>query len=339
MLRFGKKSLLSTLTTIHRHHNVMPKLPLNPSTLCMMSSNSHNRSNQDLKRSKSDAPYASATNDNGYRELNERIRSVLSHPLGVALLCAFHDNAKIKGDLPSWLNHFGKHKDNKMYQDLLEESVTEWRKMKPPTIEKNLTELITDKINSKSNAVLASHQVKLTDKSKYPLGVMDILVGKPIVVGTAKEKTSSLVIEVGLDGLDWFKKFDQAIKYLKIMCQEEDFQEKISFQKPLLLAVVTLGKEGKGDDTNFQMGVFLCSRKISQSNTFDDNFRVSLLWQSRTKSLTEASKLFGRTLAIAELFGKDRDKFENGVEGYEYLSSNCCRIEDKVLKIRFAFYY
>ena len=39
----------------------------------------------------SDAPSQSSTNSNGFRELNKRIRSVFYDPIGLPLVCAFHE--------------------------------------------------------------------------------------------------------------------------------------------------------------------------------------------------------------------------------------------------------
>ena len=142
---------------------------------------------------------------------------------------------------------------------------------------------------------------------------------------------------MGLDNSVWFGKLDQCLIYLKWMCLEKNAIKKCGFQKPLLLAIATMDRVGDGDTTDFQLGVFLCSRKNSESNVSDDegsevsndDFRMSLLWQARTASLEVASKMFGRTLMIAQLFGAKRGEFEGIVEGYKYLSSNCCKIQCK----------
>jgi hypothetical protein len=102
------------------------------------------------------------------------------------------------------------------------------------------------------------------------------------------------------------------------------------FQKPLLLTVITIDRTS----LEFRIGVLLCFRRTYASNPSADDFRLSLLWQSKTKSLTEATELFGLTLAIALAFGEKRDeKFDD----FEYFSSNCCRIENHVRKIRLGW--
>eukprot|EP00977_Amphora_coffeiformis_P019744 scaffold7419_cov110-Amphora_coffeaeformis.AAC.3 len=62
---------------------------------CRLSTTSEGFSSSGSRKSRrsnsSDSPSASATNEHGRDELNRRLRSVLSHRLGIPLLYAFHE--------------------------------------------------------------------------------------------------------------------------------------------------------------------------------------------------------------------------------------------------------
>ena len=254
------------------------------------------------KSSNSDSPSQSANNIGGRIELDQHIKSVLSHPLGLALLLAFHDNVAIQdNDLPSWFNHFHDCKNNTTYDKVLAESVADWRNAKRSQMtEPKLTELMESKTKTTCKSALVQGQVKLLkDQSDdTSSGYMDM-----VVVGTKEDdNTPSLVIQVGLNKNNWFKKLYQGMKYLELLCLEVNAKNNRSFKKPQLLAIVTLDKDGKDDQVDFQIGVFLCWRKDFQSN----NFRMSLLWHFKTDSLEHASKLFGRTLVIAQKLVMER---------------------------------
>ena len=148
-----------------------------------------------------------------------------------------------------------------------------------------------------------------------------------------------MVIEVGLNKDQWLQKLDQGVKYLKRMCQEQD-AKCLRFEKPLLLAILTIDKKDS-ENHDFQMGVFLCSRKNNNNNlgTVDPFFRMSLLWQDKTSDQEEASGMFGRMLTVTANYQEWRrrpdshsweTKWLNNSNEYEYLSSNCCRIGESV---------
>ena len=274
------------------------------------------------KRSNTDSPSWLANNSDGRNELDQRIRSVLSQPLGLALLLAFHDNVAIHNDLPLWMNYFCDCQRNTTYDKVLAESVAKWRKMKISDMtEFELTELI-ETTTKEIGSVLVQGRVKLQqDQTKNNQVSMDM------EVETQNDNTPSLLIEVGLNNDDWFKKLHQGMKYLELMCLDVNATKNCTFKEPLLLAIVTMDKDDQEAQVDFQIGVFLCWRKDLETN----NFRMSLLWQYKTDSLEHASKLFGRTLVIAKNFGMCRDNFKTvDEEKYEYLSSNCCKVQWKV---------
>eukprot|EP00980_Cylindrotheca_fusiformis_P026109 scaffold15363_cov64-Cylindrotheca_fusiformis.AAC.1 len=94
------------------------------------------------------------------------------------------------------------------------------------------------------------------------------------------------------------------------------------FDKPLLLAVLTFDEsvcEG-GNTCDFRIGTFLCSRKITANE-----YQMSLLWHTKSNTVEDASNIFGRFLRVTADFQQWRDDGQS-VSGYEYFSSNCCRV-------------
>ena len=80
------------------------------------------------KSSTSDSPNSSATNYHGRYVFNARLRSVLSHHLGLPLLFALHGND------PNTLSHlartsqFAAEQFRELFDGVLKEAVTEWKK-------------------------------------------------------------------------------------------------------------------------------------------------------------------------------------------------------------------
>jgi hypothetical protein len=160
-----------------------------------------------------------------------------------------------------------------------------------------------------------------------PPGKIDVLVRR-----VAHDKSSStapvLLIEVGLQNEDWWKKVDQGIMYLQALTKvdgnDDEKEDKARFTKPMLFTVVTIDKKNR-ELMSARLGVFLCTQRNPESPS--DDFRVALLWRTETKDLQELSKAFGRMLRATCLLPKWKDTVR---ENYEYLGPNCCRIGDKV---------
>jgi hypothetical protein len=163
-----------------------------------------------------------------------------------------------------------------------------------------------------------------------PPGKIDVLVRR-----VAHDKSSStapvLLIEVGLQNEDWWKKVDQGITYVQALTKVDDGdddddekEDKARFTEPMLFTVVTIDKKNR-ELTSARLGVFLCTQRNPESPS--GNFRVALLWRTETKDLQELSKAFGRMLRATCLLPKWKD---TDCKNYEYLGPNCCRIGDKV---------
>ena len=176
---------------------------------------------------------------------------------------------------------------------------------------------------------------------------------------------------IGLNGADWWKKFDQGVAYVQIKYEKGQEQ---TFKAPLLLVIMTVEDDPQSkpcdEDLEVKLGVFLCTRKNDYEENEDDksedddngdgesedddnqdddndddeiedegnaderknNFRISLLWHSKTQKLNDGSKVLGCLLRRVSDFSSWLAELEKGKKAlkYEYFSSNCCRVEDHV---------
>lgn len=216
---------------------------------------------------------------------------------------------------------------NMKFDHLLQNAVKKWWK-KPNRTERDLTKALAEDITNNTDIPFSAlGEVKLLETNKQR-GHVDILFTTAKELDKNAQSTPLMVIEVGLKGLDWWKKFDQGVKYLDRMRRGTQPVKCARFQKPLLLAVMTIDNERAKKSQSFvvRLGVFLCFRKNPDDDK--DNFRMSLLWHSKTISLEDGSAMFGRLLWVLSVFSSWRD--EEDELDYEYFSSNSCRVGDKV---------
>ena len=294
------------------------------------------------RRSSSDAPNKSTTNDHGRWTLDQKLRSVLSHRLGLPLLYAFHNDNLAQ---LAYLNPSGKSSTPPpsspssppspspafsfvpseglagIFAAAYSEAVASGSSSR---FETALTEQLAKAITNNgeiSPTFSAKKEVNLKkEASSDSFGRIDI------VLHHKEEPEPYVVFEFGLHSDDWFRKLDQGFKYLNRMCDPKNcLSKEMVFAKPLLLAIVTITKTGP-DHIDFRMGVFLCSRKQNA------DYRVTLLFRHRSTTLPDASNAFGRLLQVALLFFKWRNNKpaeDSNDDDYEYLSSNCCRVKVK----------
>ena len=317
----------------------MVKPPLSPySSTSGKPSSSGSDSRKSRRTTSSDSPSASATNDHGRFVLDKRLRSVLSHSLGLPLLYALH------GEDPSTLRYLRRTRQDISPEEktrlgcVLKRAVTEWRKGDIKT-EPQLTKVLAEMINEeKSLSFNALDQIYVkSEEANKPDGYIDIILTSAKTKRDQEESTPLAVIEFGLSADDWWKKLDQNAMCLDRMRHLSQPTKIIRFQKPLLFAVVTIDYESM-DNVVIKLGVFLCSRRNVQDET--DEYRMTLLWHSKMTTLEEGSEMFGRLLQVTSDFQSwrdDRDKHQ-----LEYFSSNCCKIGDSVstpISILFVLWY
>lgn len=308
-----------------------------PSKSSRSTQGSRSASNKSQKRRNSDTPSSSssATNDHGRDELDDRLRSVLSHPLGLPLIEALHaitptDQSFLKRTCPSVLPN-----DNNL-NAILANVVNDWIKNNDHD-ELGLTKELSKKIEEEfcdtskkvgeefKETTISLHsaaEVKVNVDNGQGIighGFIDILLSSGIDASTAKPLA---LIEVGRQNSDWWKKLDQNVTYLKAMLGTEQTEEcvKLDLDKPVLLAVLTIDKEDT-EQFRVKFGVFLCTPKGN------NDFRMTLIWHTLAPDLQEASIVFGRFLRVTYCFAGWR---ETNDDEYSYLSSNCCRVGDSV---------
>ena len=273
-----------------------------------------------MKKSKataSDSPSASASNKHGFLEIVQRLRSVLHHPMGLPLTCLLENKSESKVNellLRNFSDQLETQLKSDAFDDLFSACYSSWAETENPG-EPDLTAALSTRMGEamKASNLEALHQYLVS----RPPGKIDVLVRR-----VAHDKSSStapvLLIEVGLQNEDWWKKVDQGITYLQALTKVARFTE------PMLFTVVTLAKTNR-ESMSARLGVFLCTQRKPESPS--DDFRVALLWRTETKDLQELSKAFGRMLRATCLLPKWKD---TACENYQYLGPNCCRIGDKV---------
>jgi len=272
---------------------------------------------------------------------------VLSHPLGLPLLLAMNE-CKVPDELKAHIPCFQHEKDSAAFDSVFGSCFRSWteesygdskaddQKMPgEPALSSAVVKEINNIANNQQQPIFARGELRVREKP-YPDGKIDIIISPDQDKNTSKESTPLMVMEVGLNGNDWFQKLDQGMKYLQRMCMSQDLKL-VRFEEPLLLAVITA--DDKKSPAEFQMGVFLCTRKDSSKP--DDNFRMALLRQLKTDDQNIASQFFGRMLWLSKEFNQWRHnshKLKVGIEEeqkegndqddshYEYFSSNCCRV-------------
>ena len=277
-----------------------------------------------MKKSKataSDSPSASASNNYGFEEIVQRLRSVLHHPMGLPLTCLLENKSesKVKELL---LRNFSDQLETQLksdaFDDLFSACYSSWTNPGEPALTAALSTRMGQAM--KDSNLEALHQYLVS----RPTGTIDVLVRR-----VAHDKSSStapvLLIEVGLQNEDWWKKVDQGITYVQALTKVDgEKRDRAHFTEPMLFTVITIETKNR-ELMSARLGVFLCTQRKPESPS--DDFRVALLWRTETKDLQELSKAFGRMLRATCLLPKWKD---TACENYQYLGPNCCRIGDKV---------
>eukprot|EP00980_Cylindrotheca_fusiformis_P020222 scaffold7312_cov97-Cylindrotheca_fusiformis.AAC.1 len=294
-----------------------------PKRRSTQSQSSSTGSRKSPRCSNSDRPSATASNASCRRVLHERLRSVLCHPLCLPLTCSFH------GMDPNKLEYFGRASTYREFEEqvrnIFGESIRAWN----DGVEAKLTEALADKISEKFEVFnfKALKEVRVQGgKELESNGRIDIILTQANTQKTKDKSTPLAVIEFGLSNKNWWQKFDQGIKYVDRMRVQSNQLPCLQFDKPLLLAAMTYNAiDCQQDDKSiFRVGVFLCSRKNTTAHELDE-YRMSLLWHTKSISVEDASNVFGRFLRVTADFQQWRDDGQS-VAGYEYFSSNCCRV-------------
>jgi hypothetical protein len=270
-------------------------------------------SRKSLRTSSRDTPSATSTNAGGKNVLNDRLRSVIYHPLGLPLAEALH------GHDPCELLYLGQTcrviaKDN--LDKVLKDSILEWRANSRK--EPDLTYILSEKImeESKQTGLLSDNEKPVTLNHEKSKGRTDLLLSS---FDEKKRLKPLAVIEVGLNNSEWWKKFQQGTKYIDALFEHEQ-KDHPKCVDPLLVAALTIPKSSLGEPWESKFGVFLC---VPPSDTSHATCRIILLWHTRTSTLEAVSEAFGRFLRITASFADWR---QNAAAEYQYFSSSCCGV-------------
>jgi hypothetical protein len=240
---------------------------------------------------------------------------VISHPLGLPLAVALHGQEP--DDLPFLSRERRKLTNDNDLDQLLQDSVEYCQSnntWKETVLTGRLSEMIMDQ--AKKTGLYADKEVNLKTVDDQR-GRLDILL-------SSEKKERLAVIEVGLDNSIWFEKFNQSYKYINLMIRpsKEDEAQK----KPLLLATLTIQFNKTTTSYQSKLGVFLCVPITRKSKPY---YRMILLGNTFSMTLDEASKAFGRFLRTTSWFSDWIRAEPQTTDGYEYLSSNCCLVENE----------
>ena len=146
-----------------------------------------------------------------------------------------------------------------------------------------------------------------------------------------------LLLEVALGKKPkWWLKADQNVSYLQNLLKDLNEASEAKFSGPVRFAVLTIRTKNGLDDVEFcsaHLGVFLCV-PATGSRTCPD-FRMALIWREMFITLPGASKGMGKTLRAASALAVIMaNQATMGFETIQYLGPNCCRVDDKVRKVR-----
>ncbi|KAG7341226.1 RIO1 family protein [Nitzschia inconspicua] len=279
-------------------------------------------------KSSSYSPSQSANNGGGFDITRYKLRSVLTHPLGLPLLFAFHDEETDKMKyLPQTRTQFNQ-EQIKTLDGLFQKAVegTENKQDENEVKEKPITERLTALINEQCETLKygALSEVSIKGDEHQKKGVMDIILTHAKNKNQAFETPPLAVLEFGLNAGDWWSKLHQGTLYLEMMNLA---LQNLTIDQPILLMIVTVDRNSNSDNnskSNFRMGVFLYVPKGANSSK-GDRYRISLLWHSKTSDKSDASKYFGNFLRVTADFASWRRNHQSP-SGYEYFSSNCCKV-------------
>jgi hypothetical protein len=291
-------------------------------------------------------PSTKANPSQGQQKLQAGLRSVLSNPLGLPMVCVFNDiEPSVANDgttlpfckLLKETSDLVDVETKQLFNQVLKEGVISGFKRAQkgnikriePLIVKDI-EIYYNRIRKQIGKSFFSAKAEYTAKhiSKVGDGRLDILLTDKKVTKASKKITPLMVIEFGRKGEEWWTKFDQLVQYIDLISDPKPNQV-VVFERPLLMSVVTI--DDKKDGSYFvKIGVFLCRPSQTVEETMNNKRRITPLWHNVSNNLQDASNAFGKLLEATAHFQKWVKRDLAKEFQYEYFSSNCCRMGDRV---------
>jgi hypothetical protein len=201
--------------------------------------------------------------------------------------------------------------------------------------EKGLVKTLSEKINGEEGMSFTSvHEAFIPECEVFRRAFMD-MVFVPEEIGRGATQSPLVIFEFGLNGDEWWKKFDQGVQYVERLCStSSDGNCQYCLEQPALLVVVTIDKATMDKESGkivVKMGILLATPRTPTKDTNGatsgkNDFRLSILWQAETNTLKDGSQRFGRLLRVASDFQHWRTI--EVTPPFKYFSSNCCKVGD-----------
>jgi hypothetical protein len=317
-----------------------------------MSSTSQNEGASDIKTENCErsvsigVPSRTATAANGFNNTNDYLRSLLIHPIGLALTIFL--NEKFDSELLDYsywniLPEGSKSVFNECRTSFLASKkdietcfqATTWDNHSEKTWASRL-------LDDRKKYYFADDLLVLKQQKRFQDGQVDAIIYKNSNANDSPKSVVS-IIEFGLNNREWWKKVDQILMYVNKL--QEDAKNKYVFDQPIILGVFTVDSIEKttedqdkkrnrsncvDNDPPSRFGVFLCTRRANESS-----FRIALLWRNEVSTQVEATIEFVKFYAALQISVKCR-QYTVDQEKYEYFGPNCCKIGDRVSLFTFV---
>jgi hypothetical protein len=330
-----------------------PTLSL-PIPVAVMNDNNKNKSN-----------CATSMYPLGYIHTISRLRSIVTHPLGLALTAVFHDQVlPYHYQLyPSFLTDIdlSSTSSSRFVPDrIFGEAIKLWKNTAdgPEFVHHLVQQLRSSKYIANSRCLLVEGTQTLpprynNESSNPPTqvsGQFDILLCEPVNDWQSVVAAMNIGTNTYHDGChhseksheNWWNKIDEGITFLDLHHLSNHTQlQQLCFSKPMLLVNITIDYHKYNNTTVVRMGCFLCTKK--KANHVD--FRMSLLWRdeitcttfndyNHANAITPISKAFGMILHASMLCWKYRDM--QPYVDHEYLSP-CCSLYGNKVRFNYIF--
>ncbi len=285
----------------------------------------------------------SVTQTNGFNAVDEKLRSILMHPMGMLLTALLNDVAPPNIDSDDFWSVAKTSNTNADFPTydaadtldqnfVLADAITKWNGQK----EKDLTDTIYSYVDALSasdridgyggqgeNSLQFEEQKETKSKSKGAasdeevgdenrLGTMDFVISE----ADHKDKSKAQVVaiyEVGIYHTSWWAKTEQILRYVQSIRNSEDDGCKYRVDQPILLNVVTISKNSKDEsnktkNSNAEQTVTRDTNKRTYATLNTEVSTDAVEKQNESEGLQESNEL--STLSIdANDFEEHQNKY------------------------------
>lgn len=286
---------------------------------------------------------SSSVTQHGFSIINEKLRSILMHPIGMLLAALLNDAPRpniqseefwslVNTDQNGTFLTYIADRADRNY--VFAAAILKWDGRK----ETELTTTIHSYIESLSargridgygdetgNSLLFEREVNTaTGRVPKGSGFMDFVVSEHNNNTTTNATKRSIVgiVEVGIEHAKWWRKTDQILKYVEsIRSSAEADNSRFSFDQPILLTVITVSKNGSDDPVTVSCGSAKPTDDVSD----------------QTKKRKKATKNIEVTIADFEVQRKKVEALYTIVTGSEDRNTNVTGSEDRNTNVTVQF--